>query len=91
MRIRSPREAAALGIAIVHQELAMLPNLYVCENVFAGRELVHAGLLVDRVEEDRRAGSAMKRLRQRLPVRRKVAQLSLGARQMLEVALAEGG
>jgi erythritol transport system ATP-binding protein len=38
IRIRSPREAAALGISIVHQELSVLPNLDISENVFAGRE-----------------------------------------------------
>ena len=38
--IRSPREATALGIAIMHQELSVLPNLDVTENIFAGRELL---------------------------------------------------
>src|SRR5690606_22062521 len=33
----SPREARALGIAIVHQELSLVPPLTVAENIFPGR------------------------------------------------------
>src|ERR1700761_5638904 len=40
VQIRSPREATTLGIAILHQELSVLPNLDVTENIFAGRELL---------------------------------------------------
>jgi len=43
LHLRSPRDAAAAGIEIVHQELSVLDNLNVAENIFAGRELVHAG------------------------------------------------
>ena len=42
IRVRSPREAADLGITIVHQELSVLSNLDVSENIFAGRERVKA-------------------------------------------------
>jgi erythritol transport system ATP-binding protein len=86
VEIRSPREASALGIAIVHQELSAMPNLDVSENIFAGRELVHAAMVVNRAEEDRRGSAAMTRLRHSLPVTQLVSQLSLGARQMVELA-----
>src|SRR5687767_14424440 len=33
----SPRDALALGIAIVHQELSLVPPLTVAENIFPGR------------------------------------------------------
>ena len=46
--ISSPRDAARYGIAIVHQELSVLPNLDIAENVFAGREPTMAGIVVDR-------------------------------------------
>src|SRR5207244_4250477 len=49
--VRSPREAAAHGISIVHQELSVLANLDIGENIFAGREPVTAGIVVDRVTE----------------------------------------
>src|SRR5437660_12642352 len=37
--LSSPRDAAANSISIVHQELAVMPNLDISDNIFAGREL----------------------------------------------------
>jgi erythritol transport system ATP-binding protein len=88
VHFRSPRDAASHGIAIVHQELGVLPNLDVTENIFAGRELVKANTVVDRANEDRRSTSALERLRNPLQVRMTASQLSLGCRQLLELARA---
>jgi len=38
VRIRAPREAAALGIEVVYQDLALCDNLDVVSNLFLGRE-----------------------------------------------------
>jgi erythritol transport system ATP-binding protein len=84
--MRSPREAARHGIAIVHQELAILPNLDLAENIFAGREAVRAGILLDRATEDRRSTDALRRLRKPMDVRTPAGHLSLGCRQIVEVA-----
>lgn len=86
VQIRTPREATALGIAIVHQELSVLPNLDVTENIFAGRELRKGRLVVDKPAEDRQSQKALGRLQQYLDVDRHVSQLSLGTRQMVELA-----
>ena len=40
------KQAQALGVAIIHQELNMCPHLTVAENMFLGREK-HKGFLVD--------------------------------------------
>ena len=45
VRIRTPREAAALGIETVYQDLALCNNLDIVQNMFLGRERLHAGLL----------------------------------------------
>jgi erythritol transport system ATP-binding protein len=82
---RSPRDAAAHGIAIVHQELLALTNLDVSENIFAGRELCRA-LFVNRREEDMRSDSALKRLRKPMDVKTESGRLSLGCRQIVEIA-----
>src|SRR6266700_3758840 len=37
-RIETPRRARELGIAMVHQELSLVPELSVAENMFLGRE-----------------------------------------------------
>ena len=86
--MRSPRDASAHGIAIVHQELAVLPNLDVSENIFAGRELVTSAGMVDRSDEDRRSSAALGRLRTPVGTSTPAGALSLGTRQMLELARA---
>ena len=89
LQLRSPRDAAAVGIAIVHQELAVLDNLDVTENIFAGRELVRAGVLVDRGVEEQRSSVALKDIG--MPMDREAMkypseELSLGCRQLVELA-----
>lgn len=86
IQLRSPREATAHGIAIVHQELSVLPNLDVSENVFAGREMVKASTVVDRASEDQRSASALQRLHHPIPVQTPAGALSLGSRQIIELA-----
>ena len=82
----SPRAAAVHGISIVHQELLALTNLNISENVFAGRELRRSALFVDQTEQDSRAESALLRLQKPMAVRTQTGQLSLGCRQVVEIA-----
>jgi len=83
--LKSPRDAAAQGIAIVHQELAVLPNLDLAENVFAGLELTRNSL-IDRTAEDRRTVSALLRLGKPMAAKTPASALSLGRRQLVELA-----
>jgi erythritol transport system ATP-binding protein len=85
--LNSPRDAAAHGIAIVHQELSVFTNLDVSENIFAGREMVSMGM-VDRRAEDERSLSALSRLRKPFAASTPAGELSLGCRQVLEIARA---
>lgn len=89
VHLRSPRDAAAAGIAIVHQELAILDNLNVAENIFAGREMLHAGVVVDQGGEERRSGVALQHIGMPMDVgamRAPIENLSLGCRQLVELA-----
>lgn len=86
IRLRSPREASRHGISIVHQELSVLSNLDLAENIFAGREPVTKFALLDRVTEERRSLEALRRLRKPMAVRTLAGYLSLGSRQLVEVA-----
>ncbi len=86
--LRSPREAARHGIAIVHQELSVLPNLDLADNIFAGRELVRGTFFVDRVSEEKRSAEVLRHLRSPMDVRTDAGHLSLGCRQIVEVARA---
>jgi ABC-type sugar transport system ATPase subunit len=86
-RLASPARAAALGIALVHQELSLVPEMSVAENVFLGREPQgRLPGLVDFRAMERGAEALLAELGVRLPVREKVARLGAGARQLVEIA-----
>jgi erythritol transport system ATP-binding protein len=86
--LHTPRDAAANGIAIVYQELLALTNLKISENIFAGRELCRAALFVDRAAQDERSAAALLRLRKAMDVATETGRLSLGCRQVVEIARA---
>jgi len=51
VRIRSARDAAALGIETVYQDLALADNLDIVQNMFLGRERLRFGLLDENAME----------------------------------------
>ncbi|MCU1569440.1 MAG: Ribose transport system ATP-binding protein [Naasia sp.] len=48
VNIRRPKDAQALGVTTIHQELSLAPDLTVVENIFLGRETGKWGLINDR-------------------------------------------
>jgi erythritol transport system ATP-binding protein len=86
--VDSPRDASSHGISIVHQELLALTNLKISENIFAGRELCRAALFVDRETQDRRSAASLRHLRKPMDVATETGRLSLGCRQVVEIARA---
>jgi ABC-type sugar transport system ATPase subunit len=94
--IRTPSDAKHLGIEMVYQNLGLLENLTVAGNIFLGREQrVHVGGLatpfMDRRTMNRRAAELLaEQGATRIPVRRSVAELSGGQRQMVAITRAAG-
>ena len=88
LALRTPRDAAANGISIVHQELLALTNLKISENIFVGRELCRAAVFVDQEAQDQRSAAALGRLRKPMDVATETGRLSLGCRQVVEIARA---
>jgi ABC-type sugar transport system ATPase subunit len=89
VRIRTPRDAAALGIETVHQDLALCDNLDIVQNMFLGRERVrHLTLAEDDMEKS--AGETLQSLAVTTvrSVRQLVASLSGGQRQSVAIAKA---
>ena len=82
-----PLKAKAHGIAVIYQELSLAPNLSVAQNMFLGNEPARFGL-ADRAEMRRRAEPILKQLGIGFSAARRVAGLSLGERQMVEIARA---
>ena len=87
--INSPKDANALGIEIVYQDLALSDNLDVVNNMFLGREL-KSGLTLNETEMEKRAGETLKGLSVRTlhSLRQSVSSLSGGQRQTVAIARA---
>ena len=87
--IHGPKDANALGIEIVYQDLALCDNLDVVHNMFLGREL-HSGVTLDETSMEKRAGETLKSLSVRTlrSLRQNVSSLSGGQRQTVAIARA---
>jgi D-xylose transport system ATP-binding protein len=87
--IGSPREASALGIEIVYQDLALCDNLDIVGNMFLGRE-VKRGLTLNDEQMEQMAQQTLTSLSVRTvrSVRQPVASLSGGQRQTVAIAKA---
>ncbi|HEV3213727.1 MAG TPA: ATP-binding cassette domain-containing protein [Acidimicrobiales bacterium] len=87
--IRTPRDADALGIATVYQDLALCDNLDITQNMFLGHEPLRHRLL-DENEMESRARKTLADLSVTTvrSVRQKVESLSGGQRQSVAVARA---
>ena len=87
--VHNPRDANALGIEVVYQDLALCDNLDVVHNMFLGRELTNSGLL-DEATMETRARETLDGLSVRTlqSVRTPVASLSGGQRQTVAIARA---
>lgn len=87
--LHSPREAAALGIEVVYQDLALADNLDIVQNMFLGREETSAGTF-DEGRMEKEASDTLRSLSVRTvkSVRQKVSSLSGGQRQTVAIARA---
>jgi D-xylose transport system ATP-binding protein len=87
--IRGPKDAGALGIEVVYQDLALSDNLDVVNNLFLGREL-KKGLTLDETAMEKQAGETLKSLSVRTlhSLRQSVSSLSGGQRQTVAIARA---
>ena len=84
--IESPRDAQALGISTVFQDLALVEALDVAANIYLGKPLRH-GPFVDRRAMIEGAADLLRDLRIRVPsVRVPVGTLSGGQRQGVAIA-----
>jgi ribose transport system ATP-binding protein len=90
VEIRNPREASALGIEFIHQELSVLDNLDVAANIFLRREPTTGGFLklIDRKRIYRDADEVLRRVGLDIPSRTLLSRLALAQQQLVEIARA---
>ena len=85
--ITSPRQAMMLGIALVHQELSLVPELSVAENIFLGREFSsHLPGLIDVSKAEEEARQILADLEARVSPKSKIRNLSIAKQQLVEIA-----
>ncbi|MBC6459560.1 ATP-binding cassette domain-containing protein [Actinomadura sp. HBU206391] len=89
VHVSSPRDAAALGVEIVYQDLALADNLDIVQNMFLGRERKR-GLVLDEATMEEMAATTLTGLSVRTvhSVRQQVSSLSGGQRQTVAIAKA---
>jgi len=86
---KNPKEAEQAGIAVIHQELNILPDLTVCENLFLGREKTYGKTgFLKTSQMKKEAKAALKELGLDMDVDTPASQLSVGKQQIIEIAKA---
>ena len=88
VRFSGVQDAERAGVAIIHQELNLVPELTAAENIFLGREPLILGTFVDHGRIIKAAGALLKRLGIEVDAQRRIAELRIGEQQLVEIAKA---
>lgn len=84
----NPKEAERRGIAFIHQELNVWPDMTVLENLFIGREISSRWGLLKTDEMKALAEAQFQRLSVDIPLNSDAGECSVGQQQMIEIAKA---
>lgn len=85
---QNPKEAENDGIAFIHQELNIWPDMTVLENLFIGREITNKLGVLKTKEMKALAKKVFHRLNISLPFKQEAGNCSVGEQQMIEIAKA---
>jgi ABC-type sugar transport system ATPase subunit len=86
--LRSPADAIARGIVVIHQELSLAPHLSVAENIFLGHFLRNRIGLVDRRRMHDETRALLTRLHIDIDPKTLAVDLPIAQQQMVEIAKA---
>lgn len=81
------RDSEKTGIAIIYQELALVPEMTVYENIFLGNEIAQ-GFRVNWNETIKRATEMLRKVKLDVNAAAKVKELGVGKQQLVEIAKA---
>jgi putative multiple sugar transport system ATP-binding protein len=87
MAFSNIKESEGAGIAIIHQELTMIPELSITENIFMGNEVVKYGL-IDWDAARHRTEELLERVGLSVDPSTPIKQLGVGQQQLVEIAKA---
>ncbi|MGQ9611700.1 MAG: ATP-binding cassette domain-containing protein [Chloroflexus sp.] len=86
-RFFSIADSERVGIGIIYQELALVPEMTVYENIFLGHEVSRNGI-IDWNETIRRADEMLRKVRLTVNPAAKIRDLGVGKQQLVEIAKA---
>ncbi len=84
---RHVREAERVGIAVIHQELALIPEMTVAENIYLGQEPCRFGI-IDKTRLYNDVGALLAQFGLDIPLHGQVYKLGIGQQQLVEIAKA---
>ncbi|MFH1264256.1 MAG: sugar ABC transporter ATP-binding protein [Planctomycetota bacterium] len=88
VRPDSPLAANALGVAVIYQELSLVPSMSVADNIFLGRPRTTRAGLIDDKSQAAEARRLLGQLGVELDVEQPVEQLTIGTQQLIEIVKA---
>lgn len=88
VKFSNPKEAQEKGIAIIHQELNLIPCLTVTENIFLGRERINSWGILDKKAMQLKTKSLLQKLKLSVDPNTLVSDLKVGQQQVVEIAKA---
>ena len=88
IKFSNPKEAEAAGIAIIHQELNLVPHLTITENIFLGDELINSWGVLYKKKMYEQAKKLLVRLNLDIDPVAKISSLKVGQQQLIEIAKA---
>ena len=83
----TPKLSRQKGVAVIYQEFTLVPVLSAAENIFMG-EYMLKGMVLDRKAMEEKAKELFERLHVRIDPKVKVADLTTGFQQIVEIAKA---
>ncbi len=83
----SPKISRQKGVAVIYQEFTLIPVLSAAENIFMGEFLMN-GIVLDNKEMGKKASELFERLQVKIDPKTKVADLTTGFQQIVEIAKA---
>ena len=91
VRLEGPRDAERHGVAVIHQELSLIPHMSIADNLFLGRERVNRIGWLRRAQMRRAASRILsQRLGVELDVTRQIGDVPISVQQKVEIAKALG-
>jgi len=88
--IHSPMDSQRMGISVIYQEFALVPELSIMQNIFLGKELKGTGPIVNKKLMEKKAKELISKFNLNISPNKKAGDCTVGQQQMIEIAKAIG-